>query len=99
MLQIENLCTGYDNLERLHQVSAEIQPGKLTAVIGPNGCEKSTLMKCLAGLLKISNGTIQLDGQDFKEIPKKERARFISYMPQSRITPDISVRQLVTHGR
>ena len=99
MLQIENLCAGYDNLERLHQVSAEIPPGKLTAIIGPNGCGKSTLMKCLAGLLRISAGAIRLDGHDLREIPEKERARFVSYMPQSRITPDISVRQLVTHGR
>lgn len=99
MLRIENLCAGYENLEYLHQISAEIQPGMLTAIIGPNGCGKSTLMKCLAGLLKPSAGNIRLDGRDFREIPEKERARFISYMPQSRITPDISVRQLVTHGR
>ena len=99
MLRIENLCAGYENLERLHQVSAEIQPGRLTAIVGPNGCGKSTLMKCLAGLLKHSAGSIRLEGRDFREIPEKERARYISYMPQSRITPDISVRQLVTHGR
>lgn len=99
MLRIENLCAGYENLEYLHQISAEIQPGMLTAIIGPNGCGKSTLMKCLAGLLKPSAGSIRLDDRDFLGIPEKERARFISYMPQSRITPDISVRQLVTHGR
>ena len=99
MLRIENLCAGYENLERLHQISAEIQPGRLTAIIGPNGCGKSTLMKCLAGLLKPSAGSIRLDDRDSLGIPEKERARFISYMPQSRITPDISVRQLVTHGR
>ena len=99
MLRIENLCAGYENLKYLHQISAEIQPGMLTAIIGPNGCGKSTLMKCLAGLLKPSAGSIRLDDRDFREIPEKERARFISYMPQSRITPDISVRQLVTHGR
>lgn len=99
MLQFENLCAGYDHLERLHQVSADIRPGMLTAVIGPNGCGKSTLIKCLAGLLKPSAGSIRLDGRDFREIPEKERAKYVSYMPQSRIAPDISVRQLVIHGR
>jgi len=99
MLHIENLCAGYDNLERLHRVSAEICPGVLTAIIGPNGCGKSTLMKCLAGSLKYSAGSIRLNDRDFHKIPVKERARFISYMPQSRIAPDISVRQLAVHGR
>ena len=99
MLQIENLCAEYEHIERLHQISTELQPGRLTAVIGPNGCGKSTLMKCMAGLLKISSGNIRMDGRDFRQISEKERARLISYMPQSRITPDISVRQLVTHGR
>lgn len=99
MLQFDRLCAGYEGLERLHQVSADLAPGQLTAVIGPNGCGKSTLMKCMAGLLKPSAGALRLDGRDFHAIPEKERARYVSYMPQSRITPDISVRQLVTHGR
>lgn len=99
MLQFDRLCAGYEGLERLHQVSASIAPGQLTAVIGPNGCGKSTLMKCMAGLLKPSAGELRLDGRSFHAIPEKERARSVSYMPQSRITPDISVRQLVTHGR
>jgi len=99
MLRIENLCAGYENQECLHRISAKIQPGILTAVIGPNGCGKSTLMKCLAGLLKHSAGSVWLNSRDLRKIPEKERARYISYMPQSRVTPDISVRQLVTHGR
>lgn len=99
MLQFEGLCAGYDHQERLHRVSAQIAPGQLSVVIGPNGCGKSTLMKCMAGLLKPSAGTLWLDDRNSHAIPEKERARFVSYMPQSRITPDISVRQLVTHGR
>ena len=99
MLEFRELCAAYDGVETLHGVSAHLAPGKLTAIIGPNGCGKSTLMKCAVGLMKPSGGEILLNGQPLSVIPEKERARHLSYMPQSRIAPDISVRHLVTHGR
>ena len=99
MLEFRELRAAYDGVETLHDVSAHLAPGKLTAIIGPNGCGKSTLMKCAVGLMKPSGGEILLNGQALSAIPEKERARHLSYMPQSRIAPDISVRHLVTHGR
>lgn len=99
MLEFKDLRAGYDGAEKLHGISAALEPGRLTAIIGPNGCGKSTLMKCAAGLLKPTGGEILLDGARLRAIPEKERARSISYMPQSRIAPDIGVRQLVVHGR
>lgn len=99
MLEFRELRAAYDGVESLHGVSAHLAPGKLTAIIGPNGCGKSTLMKCAVGLMKPSGGEILLNGQPLSVIPEKERARHLSYMPQSRIAPDINVRHLVTHGR
>ncbi len=99
MLEFRELRAAYDGVETLHGVSAHLAPGKLTAIIGPNGCGKSTLMKCAVGLMKPSDGEILLNGQPLSDIPEKERARHLSYMPQSRIAPDISVRHLVIHGR
>ena len=99
MLEFRELRAAYDGVETLHGVSAHLAPGKLTAIIGPNGCGKSTLMKCAVGLMKPSGGEILLNGQPLSVIPEKERARHLSYMPQSCIAPDISVRHLVTHGR
>ena len=99
MLQFENLSAGYNRRERLHGITAAIRSGCLTAVIGPNGCGKTTLLKCAAGILKPFSGSIQFDGRILSSFSEKERARFISYMPQSRLTPDLSVRHLVEHGR
>lgn len=99
MMEFNNLRAGYDGVEKLHEMDGRLERGRLTAIIGPNGCGKSTLIKCCAGLLKPMGGEIRLDGVNLYAIPEKERARSISYMPQSRITPDISVKQLVTHGR
>ena len=99
MLHIENLRAGYDGVEKLHGLTFDLRKAALTAIIGPNGCGKSTLMKCAASLLKPSDGSIWIDGHSLSALSEKERARFISYMPQSRIVPDTSVRHLVTHGR
>ena len=99
MLHFENLRAGYDGVERLHGITFDLREGALTAIIGPNGCGKSTLLKCAAKLLEPSGGSILLDGQPLNALSEKERARSVSYMPQSRIVPDTSVRHLVTHGR
>ena len=99
MLRFENLCAGYDCGERLHSLTASVCSGRLTAVIGPNGCGKSTLMKCLAGILRPSDGEVLLNGRPLHDFSEKERARLISYLPQSRTIPEITVRQLVAHGR
>lgn len=99
MLQFINLCAGYDRVERLHEISAAIGPGRLTAIIGPNGCGKSTLVKCAAGILRPTGGEVLLNGQSLNSVSDRERAQYVSYMPQSRIVPEISVHQLVMHGR
>lgn len=99
MLEFEGLCAGYDRVEKLHGVNAAIKSGTLTAIIGPNGCGKSTLLKCAAGILRASAGQVCLNRRAIADMPAKQRAQHISYMPQSRLTPDISVRQLVTYGR
>lgn len=99
MLQFENLCAGYAGRECLHNLSTPVSSGLLTAVIGPNGCGKSTLMKCAAGILKPLSGLVLLNQQNAHALASRERARLLSYMPQSRVIPDITVRQLAAHGR
>lgn len=99
MLEFKDLRAGYEGIEKLHGLNTSFKAGRLTVVIGPNGCGKSTLIKCAAGLMNPYGGSIFLKGNDIRRLSEKERARRIAYMPQSRIVPDISVARLVAHGR
>lgn len=55
MLKIENIDSGYGKKQVLHQVSLNIEAGKITALIGPNGSGKSTVLKTVCGLLSVWN--------------------------------------------
>ncbi len=86
--------------QRLQDVSATLEPGQLTAICGPNGAGKSTLLSALAGLEALDSGQVLLDGRLLAELPPKERARRIGYLPQSSETAwDIAVRSVVALGR
>ncbi len=84
----------------LDDISVTFQKGRITTVIGPNGCGKTTLLQCLNGSSKVTSGRILLDGEDYLAMPLRERARNLSFLPQVRtIIPTLPVRTLVEHGR
>lgn len=99
MIRFDGLRAGYDGVERLHGLSCALPKGRLTALIGPNGCGKSTLVKCAAGVLKPSGGAIFWDDMPYSGLDRRELARRVAYMPQSRPAPEMTVMQLAAHGR
>ena len=66
----------------LDGVTAAFRPGEITAVVGPNGAGKSTMLSLLAGLRRPTNGRATLDGRPLADLPDRERARRIGYLPQ-----------------
>ena len=99
MLELKNISAGYGSKNVLDGVTASFEKGKLTSVIGVNGCGKSTLLKAILGTLPLSSGEILIDGQDLKSIGKNKLAKRISYLAQGKSTPDMTVEQMVLHGR
>lgn len=84
----------------LRNVSASFSAGELVGIIGPNGAGKSTLVRALIGLLKPSVGTVRLDGRPLPEIPRREVARAIAYLPQGQTVHwPLTVERLVALGR
>ena len=79
----ENICFSYGSKAVLCGVGAEFSAGKVTSLIGPNGVGKTTLLKCLAGLLLPSIGTVWVKGRDMRQIKPRELARMQAYVPQN----------------
>ncbi|MFJ6725121.1 MULTISPECIES: ABC transporter ATP-binding protein [unclassified Streptomyces] len=99
-LAARSVTAGYDGRTVLADLSLEIAPGRITALVGPNACGKSTLLKSLARLLPVAAGTVLLDGRDIHALPTREVARRLGILPQSPIAPEsITVGDLVWRGR
>ncbi|MEZ5128853.1 MAG: ABC transporter ATP-binding protein [Micropruina glycogenica] len=75
-------------------------PVLITAIVGPNACGKSTLLRVLSRLLTPSAGQVVLDGRAIASYPSRHVARRLALLPQSSIAPDgITVTDLVGRGR
>ncbi|MBR0376537.1 MAG: ABC transporter ATP-binding protein, partial [Firmicutes bacterium] len=99
MISIVDLHASYAGAEILHGISADFPAGKISVVMGPNGCGKSTTLRSLVRLVPEIRGSVTLDGQELAALTPQELARRVAYLPQSRNVPDISVERLVLHGR
>jgi len=94
------LHAGYDGREILHDLSLEIAPGRITAIVGANACGKSTLLRALARLLAPTRGEVLLDGRAIHREPTRALARRLGLLPQSPLAPEgITVADLVGRGR
>ena len=98
MIKLEEISAGYGKKQVLYGVSASFQKGKITSVVGPNGCGKSTFLKALVGIVP-PEGEVRVDGKPVEALPGNELARHLSYLPQGKSVPDITAGRLVLHGR
>ncbi|MFD0890915.1 ABC transporter ATP-binding protein, partial [Streptosporangium algeriense] len=99
-LEARLLSSGYGKALIIDGLSVGIPAGEITALVGPNACGKSTLLKSIARLLPPASGSVLLDGADIHAMPTKQVARRLGILPQSPIAPEsISVGDLVWRGR
>jgi urea transport system ATP-binding protein len=100
VLTVDALNQYYGGSHTLRNVSFEAPTGKVTAVLGRNGVGKTTLLKCIAGLLPARSGSIALAGDDITRAPPYERARRgLGYVPQGReIFPRLTVEENLKLG-
>ena len=86
LLEARQLNFAYGSVPVVVDVSLGLSPGAIGAVIGANGSGKSTLIRLLAGLLEPASGTVMFNGAPLVDLPARERAKRIAYVPQSSST-------------
>jgi urea transport system ATP-binding protein len=84
-LAVKALNQSYGGSHTLWDVDLDVPKGSRTCLMGRNGMGKTTLLKCIMGLLRVSSGAITFDGADLVGLPAEARARLgIGYVPQGR---------------
>ncbi len=82
-LRVENLRKSYNKRVVLRDVSLELQQGEVVALLGPNGCGKTTSFYAIAGLIYPEGGKVLIEGRDVTNLPMYRRAKLgIGYLPQ-----------------
>ncbi len=95
MLRLEGLNQFYGESHTLWDLSIDIRSGACACLMGRNGVGKTTLLKCVMGLLPLRAGSIHFDGRDISRLSTESRARAgIGYVPQGReIFPMLTVEE------
>lgn len=99
-LRASDLSIGYDGAPIVTDLSVDVADGRVTVIVGPNACGKSTLLRGLARLIKPAAGQVILDGADIATLHTKEVARRLGLLPQNSTAPEgITVADLIARGR
>lgn len=99
-MEIKDISFSYGKKPVLHAVSTQIKKSRVTGILGPNGCGKTTLFHLMTKNLRPCGGRIFLDGRDIRNIPLREFAQKVTIVHQyNTAPPDMPVRALVAYGR
>tara|TARA_B100001123_G_scaffold392136_1_gene471052 strand:- start:6416 stop:7120 length:705 start_codon:yes stop_codon:yes gene_type:complete len=100
VLSLDRVSGGYGESDILHEVSMDIDAGEIVVVIGPNGAGKSTAMKAVFGLLRLSGGSVWLDGEEVTGMePAQVVEKGVCYVPQTNnVFPTLSVQENLEMG-
>lgn len=97
---VNGLATGYGKIKISHELDVDIPGGMITAIVGPNACGKSTLLRTIGRLQKRGAGEILLNKTDVLRGSHKQFARKLSLLAQGALIPEkLTVEELVATGR
>jgi branched-chain amino acid transport system ATP-binding protein len=85
LLEIDGLTAGYDSAAVIRDISLDVAPGEVVALLGANGAGKTTTLRAVSGLVHPLSGAIRLEGHDLRRVSPSARARLgIAHVPESR---------------
>ena len=100
ILRFDHVAAGYGQREVLRDVTLSIREGEFAGLIGSNGTGKSTLIKCVSGLLPLKRGSITICGKENTSLKSRQRAQMVAVVPQSyHVEYDFTVEDIVMMGR
>ncbi len=99
MLQTNGLGFSFKDHAILTDIALRADPGRILVILGPNGVGKTTLLKCLNGILKSGAGTIVVDGDDLRSLAPSAIATRVGYVAQRCETSRLTVFDAVLMGR
>jgi ABC-type multidrug transport system ATPase subunit len=86
LVEVRELSKSYSGVRAVENVSFDVEPGQAVCLLGPNGSGKTTILRCIAGLLRPDSGTVRVCGADLRRDYRKARQQF-SYLPQQASFP------------
>ncbi|MEV7426308.1 ABC transporter ATP-binding protein [Streptomyces sp. NPDC091212] len=99
-LVARGLTLAYEDRTVVHELDLSVPDGRVSVIVGPNACGKSTTLRALGRLLRPKGGSVLLDGTELARIPTRRIAQSIGLLPQSPVAPEaITVADLVSRGR
>lgn len=99
-ISTKNLNISYGNIDIVKDLNLEIPKGKITTIIGSNGCGKSTILKTIARIIQPKSGDIYVNNKNIKEQNPKDLAKMMAVLPQSPQAPSgLTVEELIAYGR
>lgn len=99
-LQVKDAAFNYGKRTIFSGLNLDVLSGEVVCILGPNGCGKTTLMRCMNGLLNLNKGHILLDGQKLDSMPPDKVAKTIGFVFQDHnLTFPFSVLEVVRMGR
>lgn len=100
MLKVNHLSFSYSkNNNVIEDVSFSLKEGQINVLLGPNGIGKSTVLKCLNGILKPNEGEIAIFDKNIKEYKGRELAKLVAYVEQSPHIDNLNVYETIMLGR
>jgi len=100
MIALQHITVRFGDRRILDDISAEVAPERITAVMGPNGCGKTTLLRCIGGLLEPTGGQAIIDGQPVRDYSARALAQKVAFVRQQTQTDfDFTAFETVLMGR
>jgi branched-chain amino acid transport system ATP-binding protein len=85
MLDVKNIRVSYDHIPAIHDVTFRVDKGEIVTIVGSNGAGKTTIIRAIAGILRLDHGEIRFLDEPIEKLPSYERvARGISLVPEGR---------------